>query len=71
MNRRRALQLLAALGTTGLVAACGDDSGTESTPQLSPIKIGLIVPQAGNLKDIGEEIVNGFQLFLELNQGQR
>ena len=36
MNRRRALQLLAALGTTGLVAACGTDddetppSGTRS-----------------------------------------
>ncbi len=69
MNRRRALQLLAALGTTGLVAGCGDDSGAESSP-LSPIKIGLIAPQVGNLKEIGAEIINGFQLFLELNDGQ-
>ncbi|MER7459037.1 ABC transporter substrate-binding protein [Micromonospora sp. NPDC126480] len=69
MNRRRALQLLAALGTAGLVAGCGDDSEPESAAQLSPIKIGLIAPQVGNLKEIGAEIVNGFQLFLELNQG--
>ncbi|MGN9775148.1 ABC transporter substrate-binding protein [Micromonospora sp. H33] len=71
MNRRRALQLLAALGTTGLVAGCGtDDSGAESGPELSPIKIGLMAPLTGNLKAIGQEIVNGFQLFLELNQAR-
>ncbi|QGN46223.1 ABC transporter substrate-binding protein [Micromonospora sp. WMMD558] len=71
MNRRRALQLLAALGTTGLVGGCGtDDSGADSTPTLSPIKIGLVAPQTGDLKVIGTEIINGFQLFLDLNQAQ-
>ncbi|MFC3503427.1 ABC transporter substrate-binding protein [Micromonospora krabiensis] len=71
MNRRRALQLLGALGTTGLVAACGDDteSGPAAGPK-SPIKIGLIAPQAGGLKAIGEEITNGFQLFLDLHDQQ-
>ncbi|MGK5737770.1 ABC transporter substrate-binding protein [Micromonospora sp. URMC 103] len=71
MNRRRALQLLAALGTTGLVAACGNDTDEGSGGGArSPIKIGLITPQAGGLKAIGEEITNGFQLFLDLNQQQ-
>jgi branched-chain amino acid transport system substrate-binding protein len=71
MNRRRALQLLAALGTTGLAAGCGSgtDSADEAKPG-SPIKIGLIVPGSGPNKFIGDEITNGFQLFLNLNEGQ-
>ncbi|MEU9827657.1 ABC transporter substrate-binding protein [Micromonospora chersina] len=71
MNRRRALQLLAALGTTGLAAGCGSgtDTGEETKPG-SPIKIGLIVPGSGPNKVIGDEITNGFQLFLSLNDGQ-
>ncbi|MFU8851341.1 ABC transporter substrate-binding protein [Micromonospora sp. SL1-18] len=69
MNRRRALQLLAALGTTGLAAGCGSDSQGTTTPG-SPIKIGLIVPGSGPNKAIGDEITNGFQLFLSLNDQQ-
>jgi branched-chain amino acid transport system substrate-binding protein len=71
MNRRRALQLLAALGTTGLAAGCGSgtDNADEAKPG-SPIKIGLIVPGSGPNKVIGDEITNGFQLFLTLNDGQ-
>ncbi|MET8834022.1 ABC transporter substrate-binding protein [Micromonospora sp. NPDC004540] len=71
MNRRRALQLLAALGTTGLAAGCGSgtDAADEAKPG-SPIKIGLIVPGSGPNKVIGDEITNGFQLFLSLNDGQ-
>ncbi|MEV1331669.1 ABC transporter substrate-binding protein [Micromonospora costi] len=68
MNRRRALQLLAALGTTSLVAACGNDTDGETGAAKSPIKIGLITPQAGGLKTIGDEIANGFQLFLDLHE---
>ncbi|GAB3356098.1 ABC transporter substrate-binding protein [Micromonospora halotolerans] len=71
MNRRRALQLLAALGTTGLAAGCGSgtDTADEAKPG-SPIKIGLIVPGSGPNKVIGDEITNGFQTFLTLNEGQ-
>ncbi|RKN46274.1 ABC transporter substrate-binding protein [Micromonospora endolithica] len=70
MNRRRALQLLAALGTTGLVAACGSDPDTEGEPssQGSPIKIGLVAPASGGFRAIGDEITNGFQLFLDLHE---
>ncbi|WP_200212241.1 ABC transporter substrate-binding protein [Micromonospora coerulea] len=67
MNRRRALQLLAALGTTGLAAGCGSDSENAGASSGKPIKIGLIVPGAGANKAIGDEISNGFQLFLSLN----
>lgn len=71
MNRRRALQLLAALGTGAVVTGCGSDaeeSGTEES--LTPVKIGLIAPQAGPGKPIGDELNNGFQLYLELNDNR-
>src|SRR5687767_3931083 len=69
MNRRRALQLLAAaVGTTGLTAACGTDTGDGTPERGSPIKIGLIAPRAGGYKPIGDEIVNAFQLFPALNE---
>ncbi|MCO1596279.1 ABC transporter substrate-binding protein [Micromonospora sp. RHAY321] len=67
MNRRRALQLLAALGTTGFVAGCGSDTEAEPGADRSPIKIGLITPQSGGFKSIGDDITNGFQLFLDLH----
>ncbi|MFI7552448.1 ABC transporter substrate-binding protein [Micromonospora sediminimaris] len=67
MNRRRALQLLAALGTGGLVAACGSDAEPEVAGTESPIKIGLIAPQSGPSKAVGDELSNGFELYLDLN----
>lgn len=70
MNRRRALQLLAALGTTGFAAACGSDTDSQPTATKGPIKIGLIAPKAGGFKSIGDDITNGFQLFLDLHNQQ-
>ncbi|MGW4499263.1 ABC transporter substrate-binding protein [Micromonospora sp. NPDC004336] len=68
MNRRRALQMLAALGTAGFAAGCGTDAAEgEPTSRRSPIKIGLVAPTSGGLKAIGAEITQGFQLFLDLN----
>ncbi|MDO3705616.1 ABC transporter substrate-binding protein [Micromonospora sp. C28SCA-DRY-2] len=67
MNRRRALQLLAALGTAGFAAGCGSESEGEPVTTASPIKIGLVAPQTGSLKAIGDEILRGFELFLDLN----
>ncbi|TCB92733.1 ABC transporter substrate-binding protein [Micromonospora zingiberis] len=68
MNRRRALQLLAALGTGGLLAGCASDT-EEPASTKSPVKIGLIAPQSGAGKAIGDELRNGFQLYLDLSDG--
>jgi branched-chain amino acid transport system substrate-binding protein len=69
IDRRQALKLLAAVGAAGLTAACATEDNT-GEPQTSddPVKIGLIAPQTGVLKAIGDEITNGFQLYLALNQ---
>jgi branched-chain amino acid transport system substrate-binding protein len=71
MDRRQALKLLAALGGGGLVAACnseGEDAGAPVSDQ--QVRIGLVAPQTGGYKAIGDDIVRGFQLFLELNDGR-
>lgn len=72
LDRRKALKLFAGLGATGLVAACNNESDAGADEQLSdnPVRIGLIAPQTGGYKPIGQEIINGFQLYLEQN-GQR
>lgn len=69
MDRRQALKLLAALGATGLATACGSDPGADGSAPVSddPVRIGLIAPQTGGYKPIGDELINGFQLFLDLN----
>jgi branched-chain amino acid transport system substrate-binding protein len=70
MDRRQALKLLAALGATGVAAACGTnatDDRADEPVDLEPIQIGLVAPQTGGDKPIGDELVRGFQLFLDLN----
>ncbi|MDG4763118.1 ABC transporter substrate-binding protein [Solwaraspora sp. WMMD406] len=72
IDRRQALKLLAALGATGLASACsigtGDDPDDEGLVNDEPVRIGLIVPQTGGYKPIGDEMLNGFQLFLDSNE---
>lgn len=72
MDRRQALKLLTALGVTGLAAGCNRNTNTGADEPVSgnPISIGLIAPQTGGYKPIGDEIIKGFQLFLELNGQQ-
>jgi branched-chain amino acid transport system substrate-binding protein len=72
IDRRHALKLFAGLGATGLLAACGRGSESEDGAQLvstEQVKIGLIAPQTGGYSAIGEDIIRGFRLFLELNDG--
>jgi branched-chain amino acid transport system substrate-binding protein len=72
IDRRQALKLFAALGAAGVAAACASDDAAEDEPQLSddPVRIGLVAPQTGPLKVIGDDLVNGFQLYLQLNQNR-
>jgi branched-chain amino acid transport system substrate-binding protein len=76
LDRRQALRLLAGLGAAGAVApvlaACGSNENTATTtlPDVGPIRIGLLVPQAGVYKTIGDDLTNGFQLYVKLNGGK-
>jgi branched-chain amino acid transport system substrate-binding protein len=75
IDRRQALKLLGVLGGAGLTAACsaftGGDDGSDQAPVSSqPVRIGLLVPRTGGLKPIGDEMLNGFKLFLDLNEGR-
>jgi branched-chain amino acid transport system substrate-binding protein len=73
MNRRQALRLLAALGATGLTASCAGEGNptAPATPTTGvPISVGLLMPQAGGLKAIGDDVLRGFQLYLDLHDGQ-
>jgi branched-chain amino acid transport system substrate-binding protein len=76
IDRRRALQLFGALGAAGLATACSavtsgdDDQGDQAPTPAGPIRIGLVVPRTGALKPLGDEMLNGFQLYLSLNDGR-
>jgi branched-chain amino acid transport system substrate-binding protein len=71
IDRRQALKLFAALGAAGLATACNRNSAQTATPAVgNQIRIGMIAPQTGGYKAIGDDIVRGFRLFLDINGGQ-
>ena len=81
LDRRDVLRLFAALGAGGaampILAACSGGGGagsSETEPNVvhsgPPIKIGMVVPQTGALKPFGDEMANGFQLYLRQNGNQ-
>lgn len=69
IDRRRLLRLMAAAGVAGaagpVLSACSGSSGSAAATK--PIKIGAIVPQSGIYKSIGDDMTNGFELYLNLN----
>jgi branched-chain amino acid transport system substrate-binding protein len=71
LTRRQALRVLSALGASAaaapILSACNSGGQQSATPDLPPIKIGLVVPQSGVYKTIGDELANGFRLYLDLN----
>ncbi|MFS8478419.1 MAG: ABC transporter substrate-binding protein [Micromonosporaceae bacterium] len=76
LDRRQALKLFAGLGAAatvpGLAACSGSslsgDSGTGSSG--GPVKIGMLAPQSGVYKVIGDDMINGFNLYLELHDNK-
>ncbi|MDT5037235.1 MAG: branched-chain amino acid transport system substrate-binding protein [Micromonosporaceae bacterium] len=71
LDRRQALRLLAAFGAGGVAAsglsACSTGSRSPAVESRSPIKVGLVAPRSGINKMIGDELINGFQLYLALH----
>ncbi|MEV4507947.1 ABC transporter substrate-binding protein [Dactylosporangium sp. NPDC049525] len=55
-----------------LLSACSgsDSDANTSLPTGPPVKIGMIVPLTGSRKDLGNEMDNGFQLYLKLHENK-
>ena len=76
LDRRQALKLFATLGAAGVAApalsACSASSLNSNKPvqDEGPVRIGLVVPQSGVYKTIGDDLTNGFQLYIKLNGGK-
>ncbi|GAA0810819.1 ABC transporter substrate-binding protein [Spirilliplanes yamanashiensis] len=67
-NRRQALLL--AGGLAAATASCSSGPGTTGAPPPDRLRIGLLAPLGGPLKAVGEELANGFRLYLEQNGGR-
>lgn len=69
MDRRNLLKLFGAAAAAGVVtpalAACGSSDAPTRTSQT--LRIGMVYPQSGPLQNVGFEMVNGFQLYLNSN----
>ncbi|HEX6970077.1 MAG TPA: ABC transporter substrate-binding protein [Micromonosporaceae bacterium] len=71
MDRRQVLRLLAALGATGLITGCATDLDDDSEVLSDePVRIGLIIPESGRNKPIGDDVRRGLELFLSLNDNR-
>jgi branched-chain amino acid transport system substrate-binding protein len=75
ISRRRLLGVLGAAGFSTAAAACGSSvasgPGTASTaPRGGPIKVGLVIPQAGVYAPLGTDMKRGWDLWLERNGGK-
>jgi branched-chain amino acid transport system substrate-binding protein len=76
LDRRNALKLFATLGAAGFAApvlsACGGSSlgRKAATVDKGTIKLGLLLPQSGVYKALGDDMINGFRLYVNLNGGK-
>jgi branched-chain amino acid transport system substrate-binding protein len=69
-RRRTALVALAALVVMVGVVVTAGFVGTPAEAQKGPIKVGLLAPTTGGAAQIGKDMVNGFNMWLEENGGQ-
>jgi branched-chain amino acid transport system substrate-binding protein len=76
LDRRQALKLFASLGAAGVaapaLAACGGSSlgGESESKTKGTVKLGLLLPQTGVYKTLGDDMTNGFQLYAKLNNNK-
>lgn len=78
--RHKLVTVVAGLSAGALLAACGGGGslgGEETTSgasggsdDSSPVAVGLLVPTSGVYAPLGEDMQQGFELYLEQNDGQ-
>lgn len=78
--RHPLLTLVAGLTTGAVLAACGgggslggeetDAGSTGGADDATPVTVGLLVPTSGVYAPLGEDMRQGFELYLEQNEGQ-
>jgi branched-chain amino acid transport system substrate-binding protein len=74
LDRRGALRLFASLSAAGvaapLLSACSSDDDNAEAASKGSAKIGLLLPQSGGNKAIGDEMLQGFELYRSLRGGR-
>ncbi|MCU1440959.1 MAG: Branched-chain amino acid transport system substrate-binding protein [Rhodoglobus sp.] len=73
-KRRKLLAITAAVGLTLAFSGCAGSAlgGDDEAPsgEAESIKVGLMLPLSGVYAPLGEEMLAGFELYLEQNDGQ-
>lgn len=71
LDRRGFLRLTGAAAATSFLAACGSSSlGAAGGGKYGPVKIGLLLPEAGVYKGVGDDQRSGWELFLKQHGGK-
>ncbi|MBU7597434.1 ABC transporter substrate-binding protein [Streptomyces sp. P38-E01] len=72
LSRRQAIRAAAATGIAALavpaLSACGGSAASDGDGK--KLKIGLLVSLSGTYKEVGTDMRDGFQLYLDLNDGK-
>ena len=67
---RRHLVIAAAVAALSLSSCGGGSLGGEETADEGPVKIGLLVPQSGVYKSLGDDMKDGFEVYLAEHGGK-
>ncbi|GAA2601142.1 ABC transporter substrate-binding protein [Dactylosporangium fulvum] len=69
-NPTALMAAVAALAVTALAGCSGSAASGDQQPAGGPLKIGLIVPQSGPYKSIGDDLTRGWQFYLDSHGGK-
>ncbi len=75
LTRRRLLGLFGAAATLPVLSACGSSVGGGAAPEPGAagggaVRVGLVVPQSGVYAGLGEDMKQGWDLWLQQNGGR-